>query len=552
MLSLAMGSLYLIPVSTYLPELEKIASKQLQTPVKIQSLSLAALPYPHLALHQVRLGGAEGIYAENIAVSFDLKALLAGKKEVRDIRASLVTVHYAELRKLMTQLGKTSGKPAVTLREFQADEVTLILPALTLHDAATRVTFAADGKLAKIWVSLDKEHLSATLLPQAQRHFALQVEAKDWATPLFPRLVWDKLHLDGVISETDFVATQLTAAMGDMQIAASARAAFAQNLQLTVQLDQLDAPIAPLLKLFQQSMPATGTLHIAGKLQGSANTLAELAQRVQFVGEVSGKQLQIVTIEQTGVLLDEWHAHLVADEKNVALSDLAAVLYGGKLTGLAKWSGQDQTVQTEIVLDDIEMQPLVAALTNRVLLSGKLAGKGNVAMQLNNKFPENILAAGNFHLQKGRLSQVDLIKAARAAKVKNEKNQVDSTEFDDFTGEVSVAGGSYRFSKLDLSSGVLRAQGNMTILPDKHLKGALDADLKGTLGLVSVPLVIAGTVELPVVHPSGAFLAGAALGTALLPGVGTVIGMKIGGLFNKIFSKSDEDTQVMSAVPSQQ
>ncbi|MDD4963497.1 MAG: AsmA family protein [Gallionella sp.] len=551
LLSLSIGSLYLIPLETYLPQLEKFASKQFQTPVKIQSISLAALPFPHLELHQVQLGKADGIRAELIDVSFDLKALMAGNKEVRAIRAEHVVVNYSEFRHLLAQMSKSSGKPIVTLREFQASDVTLILPWLTLPDVETKVSFAADGKLEKIWTTLDKQHLTATLLPQPQRHFAMQVDAKGWTTPLYPRLVWDELHVAGVVSDQDLVATQLTGVMGDIHLSGSGRAEFAKRLLVFAQLDQLDAPVDQLLKLSDKTELATGSVHLSGKLQGEGDTVTELKQRVQFVGEVSGKQLQIpVVVDQPGVLLDELHAQIQAQVDQIDLSVLDVSLYGGRLTGLAKWSRLDQALQAEIQLENIEMQPLVAAMTNRVVLNGKLAGKGNVVMQLSAQvpFPANSSAEGDFHLKDGKLTQVDLVKAAQLSKSKQAVDSSEGTEFDDFTGEFKVDGGAYYFQKLDLSSGVLRAQGKMNVLSDKRITGGLDAYLKGTLGLVSIPLVISGTTDQPHVNPSGAFLAGAALGTALMPGVGTVIGMKIGGLLNKIFS-DDGPVAAKSAVP---
>lgn len=552
LLWLSIGSLYLIPLETYLPQLEKFASKQLQTPVKIESIGLAAFPLPHLELRQVQLGGADGIHAELIDVSFDLQALMNGHKEVRAIHAEHLTVHYAEFRHFLTQISKSSTKPIVTLREFQASDVTLILPGLTLADIETKVSFTGEGKLEKIWATLDKQHLTATLLPQPQRHFSMQVDAKKWATPLYPRFMWDELHVVGIVSEQDLVATQLMGAIGDIHLSGSGRAEFAKRLRVFAQLDQLDAPVDQLLKLSNQTQLATGSMHLSGKLEGEADTVSELKQRVQFAGEVSGKQLQIpVVVDQPGVLLDELHAQVQAQINQIDLSVLDVSMYGGKLTGLAKWSGLEQTLQADIRLADIETQALVAAMTNRVVLNGKLAGKGNVGMQLSAlvPFPANSIAVGDFHLKNGKLTQVDLVNATQVSKSKQEVESSEGTEFDDFTGEFKLEGGVYYFSKLDLSSGALRAQGSMNVLPDKHIRGGLDAYLKGTLGLVSIPLVISGTTDQPRINPSGAFLAGAALGTALMPGVGTVIGMKIGSLLNKIFSH-DDTVSAKSAVPS--
>jgi hypothetical protein len=47
--------------------------------------------------------------------------------------------------------------------------------------------------------------------------------------------------------------------------------------------------------------------------------------------------------------------------------------------------------------------------------------------------------------------------------------------------------------------------------------------------LVSVPLIVSGTLDKPLVYPSKAALAGAAVGTAILgPGLGTSLGSKAG------------------------
>jgi phage tail tape-measure protein len=57
-----------------------------------------------------------------------------------------------------------------------------------------------------------------------------------------------------------------------------------------------------------------------------------------------------------------------------------------------------------------------------------------------------------------------------------------------------------------------------------------------------MPMVVSGTLNEPVVRPSGSALAGAAVGTAILgPGLGTAIGVRVGGFLNKLFGKKDGD-----------
>jgi hypothetical protein len=50
-----------------------------------------------------------------------------------------------------------------------------------------------------------------------------------------------------------------------------------------------------------------------------------------------------------------------------------------------------------------------------------------------------------------------------------------------------------------------------------------------TGGFVGVPVALGGTTEDPTMRPSKGYLIGGAIGTVLLPGIGTSIGLSLGG-----------------------
>lgn len=557
-LTLMMGSLYLIPLGSYLPEVERLISKQLQSPVKIDSVNLAALPLPHLQVHGLNIGGENGIDVQTIAITPDFMALLSGRREVRQISLTHARVHYETLQKLIAvqQALPATGKSSMTLREFTASDVTLVTPWLTLADIETTVSFDQTGKLEKIWGALDKQHLTATLLPQANRHFAVQIVGNTWSPPPYPRIVLDSLQINGIVSEHDFVAEKLTATLGDIQLSALGTVSFGNAWRVSAQLEQLDAPVEQLVKLLDKPMEIKGNVNVKGKLEGRGIRFADLKNQATFTGEVTGKQLQmqLVPAAEKPLQISNLTANLLTQGNKIDLSEVHGELYEGKLTGLVGFSGAERALNAEIAISEVDLQPLVAALTNRVILSGRLSGSSKMAIGLNElaNFPQNAQINGDFRIQKGALSKVDLLKAASVmpSKTPEKTDQPAVTEFEDFTGLAQVDSNGYHFRNLNLTSGVLNAQGKVDLTPKMQLSGALDANLKGTLNIVSVPLVISGTLDQPVVAPSGAFLAGAALGTAVLPGIGTVVGMKIGGLFNKIFGQDDNSHAAKSTVPS--
>jgi outer membrane protein with glycine zipper len=82
----------------------------------------------------------------------------------------------------------------------------------------------------------------------------------------------------------------------------------------------------------------------------------------------------------------------------------------------------------------------------------------------------------------------------------------------------------------------------VTISPKDALSGRLNTNLKAvTVATGAVPLTVAGTLEHPLVYPSGGTVAGAAAGTAVLgPGVGTAVGARVGRWTEELFGKKEE------------
>jgi hypothetical protein len=82
----------------------------------------------------------------------------------------------------------------------------------------------------------------------------------------------------------------------------------------------------------------------------------------------------------------------------------------------------------------------------------------------------------------------------------------------------------------------LVAGGTVDIAPDKSLSGKLDVSLPQTGGFVGMPMLVSGTTEEPRLRPTKGSLIGAAIGTVILPGIGTSIGSSVAGRLEGISS----------------
>jgi len=125
------------------------------------------------------------------------------------------------------------------------------------------------------------------------------------------------------------------------------------------------------------------------------------------------------------------------------------------------------------------------------------------------------------------------------------------TEFDQLSGQVEMNADGYEFTDLEIGSGLFKASGDVAISNDHQLDGLIAAEVKGTASLVSIPFDVSGTVGDPTLLPSKGAMAGALTGSALLPGIGTAVGMKAGQIAERMFARKKKKTEPQPAKPAE-
>jgi uncharacterized protein involved in outer membrane biogenesis len=244
------------------------------------------------------------------------------------------------------------------------------------------------------------------------------------------------------------------------------------------------------------------------------------------------------------IVFDELSARAVATQQGAVLEELRARLYGGTVGGRATigWQ-QGVQIRGRAEVSRVELKQLVALLAPGTRLSGKLNAKPvfSVSAREAGQLMSALRLETPFDVQDGVLYGVDIGKAATSI-LSKEGSKGGETRFDQLSGHLLLDRGTYRFTKLNVSSGVLAADGNVTISPKQELSGRIHANVKaGSVAAANVPLNISGTVQSPILLPTAGFVAGAAAGTAVLgPGLGTSVGATVGGWTERLFGKKEE------------
>ena len=226
--------------------------------------------------------------------------------------------------------------------------------------------------------------------------------------------------------------------------------------------------------------------------------------------------------------------HLKGSRLDIPSIDIA--LYDGHLNGnaLLTWE-KDWRVTGKLAVKNLAVKEPSSMVSNTVYLSGKLSGNAafSSAAREPSALADNLSADFRFDVNNGVLHGLDLVKIASL--LTKQGTNGGETQFDEFSGVLNVKGKQYALHDIKISSGLLAANGQVKVKPNKTLDGVVEVELKKGVSLAIIPLQVSGTVDKPMVFPTKAALAGAVAGTAILgPGVGTSLGIKAGGAVDKL------------------
>jgi hypothetical protein len=257
-------------------------------------------------------------------------------------------------------------------------------------------------------------------------------------------------------------------------------------------------------------------------------------------GNLQGLEAKLQREEpKAGVAGDEW--------------DLRVDVGGGKVEGklglkkvpvsAAAAAREELQLQGKLQTKDVEVSALTApskSLTGRLEASTTLHARAATTGAL----AEALQTQTTFTVRNAVINGLDLAKAVKTIGL----SRGGQTPLDTLAGQVSTQGKAAQLTNLVASSGALSATGNVAISPAKALSGRVSVNVAGDSklgsaigGAVGVPLTVGGTLDNPEVTLSRSALLGAAIGTALLPGVGTGaganLGDRVGEGFRSLFGK---------------
>ncbi len=195
------------------------------------------------------------------------------------------------------------------------------------------------------------------------------------------------------------------------------------------------------------------------------------------------------------IIFNELSLNGEVDAGTASFHQIAGRLYGGQLAGSARLSWQNGwQVQGNINVKTLELGNALPQFG----ITGAMDGDAAFILR-GAKLP--VLAKsphleGKFVVKKGLISKIDMVETARIPGRQGASGG--RTHFDELSGALEVDNNSQHLRQIRISAGIMSANGDVVIAPDKQVSGRMNVSLKVRAERGSVPLVVSGTLAEPV------------------------------------------------------
>lgn len=199
-----------------------------------------------------------------------------------------------------------------------------------------------------------------------------------------------------------------------------------------------------------------------------------------------------------GLVFDYLDAEGELGPSRLDLSRIEGKLYDGLIAGVgsADWS-KSAVLAGEIELKRLNLAKLLPALDAGVVAEGELIGTVRLDAKADSlaRLGDTLRASAAFDIGRGAIRGLDLVEAVRSAG--RNPTRGGATRFERFSGNLQLDQQACRLTNLRVSSGLMKASGNVNLGPEKRLDGVMEVELKGTAALLRVPVTITGTTRAP-------------------------------------------------------
>ncbi len=274
--AVVVGGIQVIPMNTYAPSMEKLASDHIGEPVTIGSIRLSVLGGLSMNLENVMVGTTQDVKIDRMELSLDFGSVFGDVAVIRNMKVESLSVAQEVLPRLSKWMSTAAADRNVQVKRVVLKGVKLESPTVKLPNFDAQFDLSPEGVIQKAALETTDGKLSVEIVPRGE-DFELAVTAgKGWTPPIGPQVEFTDFSANAVATRNQIRVDEFRALLYGGAAKGSALISWGGPWAIDGQLNAERVAMQELMPVFTRDAKSTGQLQATLRYSLAAPDLVTL------------------------------------------------------------------------------------------------------------------------------------------------------------------------------------------------------------------------------------------------------------------------------------
>ncbi|HWH46761.1 MAG TPA: hypothetical protein VN664_03085, partial [Burkholderiales bacterium] len=274
--AVVVGGIQLIPMNTYVPSVEKLASDHIGEPVTIGTMRVSVLGGLSISLDNVKVGATQDVKIDKVDLALALGSLFDEVKLIRKLEAQSLSVAEEVLPRLPKWLEAAVSDKSVQVERVALKSIKLESRTVKLPNFDADFMLSTAGGIEKAAVETVDGKLSVAITPRGGEFDITVTAGKGWVPPIGPPIEFTDFSATAAASRNQIRVSEFRALLYGGAAQGSALVTFGGPWSIEGQLTAQRIAIQELMSVFTRDAKSSGQLETTLRYSIAAADLAAL------------------------------------------------------------------------------------------------------------------------------------------------------------------------------------------------------------------------------------------------------------------------------------
>ncbi len=270
------GGVQLVPMNSYAPVIEKLASDHIKEPVSIGSMHVSILSGFTIDLQNIKIGTTQDVKIDKVSLLPEFGSMFGDVKIIRKVEVESATVAEEVLPRLSKWLEAAVADKNVQISRVVVKSIKLESRSAKLPPFDADLQFSPEGAIQKAVLSATDGKLNVELAPHDNQIYIALSAAKGWVPPFGPQIEFTDLTVKAVAAHNQIRVEKFEALLYGGAAKGSALIVWGGPWSLDGEVATERISLQELMAVFTRDAKSTGQLESRLRYSMSSQALATL------------------------------------------------------------------------------------------------------------------------------------------------------------------------------------------------------------------------------------------------------------------------------------